>query len=185
MASNSSGNKEKLSKAIINIIKTLKISTGLKKEKYMDMVRDEFNLDKNEKWVITKLRMMLVRLDSGLELLQIRKSENNKIQKRQPDAKEATCDISSLKLQQTKSVKETNLATLKTDRTKNSLMQAAQVRTFKKMKTAKKVRKSLECRQLEKLRNMKFGDHKESLHNCESKVAFLKALGLDPQVIYL
>ena len=42
------------------------------------MVRKEFNLSENEKWLITKLRIMLVRLDAGLELLQIRKSDNPK-----------------------------------------------------------------------------------------------------------
>ena len=103
MATHFSGDKEKLTKAIINIIKKLKISTGLKREKYMNMVRNEFNLGKHEKWVIRKLRMMLVPLDASLEVLQIRKSENSKTKKRQPDAKETTCGISSTKLQRTKS----------------------------------------------------------------------------------
>ena len=80
MAMNLPQNKEKLTNAIINIIKKLKISSGAKREKYMNMVRNEFNLGKNEKWVITKLRMMLVRLDVGLELLQIKKSESPKQQ---------------------------------------------------------------------------------------------------------
>merc|ERR1712129_405802 len=83
--------KEKLTTAIINIIRKLKTSTGLKREKYMSMVRTEFNLEKNEKWVITKLRMMLVRLDAGLELLQIRKSESPRTKKRQSIAKDTSC----------------------------------------------------------------------------------------------
>ena len=70
--------KERLTKAIINIIKKLKTSTGSKREKYIKMVCNEFNLDKNERWVITKLRMMIVRLDADFELLQIRTSDQHK-----------------------------------------------------------------------------------------------------------
>ena len=80
--------KEKLTKAIINIIRKLKTSTGLKREKYMNMVRKEFNLEKNEKWVITKLRMMLVRLDAGLELLQIRTSDSQRTKRRRTVVKD-------------------------------------------------------------------------------------------------
>ena len=57
----SSEKKEKLTRAIINIIKRLKTSSGLKREKYLSMVRKEFKLSINEKWVVTKLRMMPVR----------------------------------------------------------------------------------------------------------------------------
>merc|ERR1712129_215153 len=82
--------KEKLTKAIINIIRKLKTSTGSKREKYMNMVRTEFNLEKNEKWVLTKLRMMLVRLDAGLELLQITKTDKTGTKDRQFVVKEVS-----------------------------------------------------------------------------------------------
>ena len=52
-----SENKEKLIKSIVNIIQKLRASTGMRREKYMRMVCKEFNLGKNEKWVITKLRI--------------------------------------------------------------------------------------------------------------------------------
>ena len=185
MATNSSGNKEKLSKAIFNIIKKLKITTGLKREKYMNMVRNEFNLGNNEKWVITKLRMMLVCLDAGLELLQIRKSQSAKTKKREDVAKEIICEVSSTKLERAKSVKGTNLAALKLNQSMSSLKQGVRVKTSKQIKTAKKARKSLECKQLEKLRNLKFEVHEESLNNQENKAAFLKAFNLESQVIYL
>ena len=148
MASNLSENKEKLTKAIINIIKKLKISTGAKREKYMNMVRNEFNLGKNEKWVITKLRMMLVLLDAGLELLQIRKSETTKTKKRQPVTKEITSDVSSNKLPRAKTVKGTNLGDLKLEQSMSSLKQFVKVRTLQQTKTTQKARKCLECRQL-------------------------------------
>ena len=82
--------KEKLTKAIINIIRKLKTSTGSKREKYMSMVRTEFNLEKNEKWVLTKLRMILVRLDAGIELLQIRTSETPRTKKKQSISKDTS-----------------------------------------------------------------------------------------------
>ena len=78
MKMNMMENKQKFVKAVMNIIQKLKMASGLKKEKYLCRVRKEFNLAKDEKWVITKLRMMLVRLDVGMELLQIRKSQNIK-----------------------------------------------------------------------------------------------------------
>ena len=56
----------------------------------MSMVRTEFSIEKNEKWVLTKLRMMLVRLDAGLELLQITTSDDNRTKKRQFVAKETS-----------------------------------------------------------------------------------------------
>merc|ERR1712129_573759 len=83
--------KEKLTKAIINIIRKLKTSTGLKREKKMNIVRKKFNLEKNEKWVLTKLRMMLVRLDAGLELLQIRTSDSQRTKRRQSVVKDISC----------------------------------------------------------------------------------------------
>ena len=185
MATNFSGNKEKLTIAIINIIKKLKISTGLKREKYMDMVRNEFKLGKQEKWVITKLRMMLLRLDACLELLQIRKSENTKTKKSQSVAKETNCHNSLTNSQRAKNLKGTKLAVLKTEQSKSAVKQAPKVGTLKQIKTTKKARKGLEYRQLEKLRNMKFDDHEEYLNNSENKVAFLKALNLEPRVIFL
>jgi hypothetical protein len=185
MSMNPPQNKEKLTKAIINIIIKLKISSGTKREKYMNMVRNEFHLEKNEKWVITKLRMMLVRLDAGLELLQIRKSESTKTKKRQYVSKEVVCGFSSTNLQRSKSGKGTNLDVLKPEQSISSLEQGIKIKTSKQKKTAKKARKSLEFRQSEKLKNLKFEDHEESLYNPENKAAFLRAFNLEPQVIYL
>jgi hypothetical protein len=67
----------------------------------------------------------------------------------------------------------------------SSLEQGVKVKTSKQIKTAKKGRKSLECRQLEKLSNLKFEHHEESLKNPENKAAFFKSYNLEPQVIYL
>merc|ERR1712129_317140 len=83
--------KEKLTKAIINIIRKLKTTTDLKREKYMKMVCTEFNLEKNEKCVITKLRMMLVRLNAGVELPQIRASDSHRPKRRHSVLKDISC----------------------------------------------------------------------------------------------
>ena len=82
-------------------------------------------------------------------------------------------------------MKGTHLAVLKPDQSLGSLKQDVKVNTTKKIKTAQRTRKSLECRQLEKLRNMKFGEDQETLNIHRNKAAFLKALNLEPQAIYL
>ena len=185
MAMNLPENKEKITKAIIKIIKKLKISSGVKREKYMNMVCNEFDLGKNEKYVITKLRMMLVRLDAGLELLHIRKSDSNKTKERKYVSKDIFCEVSTTNLQRAKCVKGTNLAALTPDHSMSSLKQGIKVKTSKQNKTTKKARQNLECRQLEKLRNLKSEDHQETLTNPENKAAFLRVFNLEPQVIYL
>ena len=165
--------KEKLTKAIINIIKKLKTSTGLKREKYMSMVRTEFKLEKNEKWVQTKLRMMLVRLDAGLELLQITKSDNNRTKKRQFVAKETSQGLFTTKDSRVRTMKDTNVAFQTREKSKIGPKSSKAIfKTSKQTKTAKrKSRKSLECRQLEKLRTKTFSQE-EPFINTNNKVAF-------------
>ena len=163
--------KEKLTKAIINIIRKLKTSTGSKREKYRNMVRTEFNLEKNEKWVLTKLRMMLVRLDAGLELLQITKSDKTRTKDRQFAVKEVSCGPLTTTESRVRSAKDTNVA----------LQTKEQSRICLK---SRKSRKSLESRQLEKLRNKKF-DQEEALINTDNKVAFLSMMNLCHAVICL
>jgi hypothetical protein len=82
----------------------------MRREKYMRMVCKEFNLGKNEKWVITKLRMMLVRLNAGMELLQIRNSENLKMKRKASVAQETVSDLTLSKLQRVRSMKNTSEA---------------------------------------------------------------------------
>ena len=98
-------------------------------------------------------------------------------------AKETTCQNSLTKSQRAKNVKGTKLAVLKTEQSKKTSKQAAQVGTLKQIKTTKKARFFLECRQLEKLRGMKNEVPEEYFNNSDNKV--LKALDLEPRVIYL
>ena len=66
------------------------MSSDLKKEKYMCRVRKEFNLANDERWVITKLRMKLVRMDVCIVILKIRESQNIKKDKANLDVQEST-----------------------------------------------------------------------------------------------
>ena len=155
-------NKSKFVKAVTNIIRKLKTISGAKKEKYLNIIRTEFNLAKDERWVITKLRMMLVQLDAGMELLEIRKSEKLKMKK----TKKTSSDVSNLCSSLTKSIKTSK-------------------QTSNQTKKTKKPRKSLETRQLEKLRNMSFGEVEELDAKYSNKQAFLMTLDLHPKVVYL
>merc|ERR1712129_427780 len=173
--------KEKLTKAIINIIRKLKTSTGLKREKYMNMVRTEFNLEKNEKWVITKLRMMLVRLGAGLELLQITTSDKNKPKKRQFVGKETPHGPFTTKESRIGTGEDTNVALQTREQSKIEV-----VKPSKQTKPSiRKSRKSLESRQLEKLRNKRFSQEEAVMISEDNKVAFLSMMNLCPAVICL
>ena len=117
-------------------------------------VSRQFQIDSNEKWLVTKLRMVLLHLKAPLD---------------------------SLKITETKKSKEEN----KKSRGRKSLN-----KTVKKSPPADKPkgrrgkRVSLEEKQLQKLRSLKFKDSKtQKLSN--SKVDFYKAHGLVPLVIQL
>ena len=56
---------------------------------------------------------------------------------------------------------------------------------LKQNKTARRIRKSLECRQLEKLRNTSFVEDRKAYTKLETKVEFLDALNLQPKTIHL
>ena len=73
-------NKSRLIKAVMNIIKKLNTTKGSKREKYMSQVQKEFKLAKDEKWVITKPRMIIETLDARMELLQIRKPLTSEVE---------------------------------------------------------------------------------------------------------
>jgi hypothetical protein len=132
-----SENKEKLIKSIVNIIKKLRASTGMKREKYMHLVCKEFNLGENEKWVITKLRMILVRLNAGMELLQIRNSENSKLK--------------LTDLQRPRSMKNTNESAFTKEYLISSVQQRVKLKQY--IKAKRKSRKIVDCFQTPRTTN--------------------------------
>ena len=100
------------------------------------MVRKEFNLEKSEKWVSTKLRMMLVRMDVGFDFLQIKTSNTPNIKKGQSILKETTND-----LQRENSVKSScraNKIALRKDQTMRKLKQAPQAEPSQKKKVSRR-----------------------------------------------
>ena len=52
-------------------IRKLQAASPDKKATYCEEVKKQFNLDSNEKWVISKLRMILFRMDAKFEKFQI------------------------------------------------------------------------------------------------------------------
>ena len=165
----------------MNIIQKLNTTTGSKKEKYMSQVRKEFKLAKDERWVITKLRMMIVRLDANLKLLQIRKpltskadimlSPRDKIKSKAQKAIPHKCKVF---------VKEDSIKKALSEEKKKSVQQATKQKT-----TTRKPKKTLEARQLEKLRNMDFIQDDQRSNTLVNKVAFLKFFSLQSQVVYI
>jgi hypothetical protein len=153
------------------------------------MVRNEFNLGKNEKWVVTKLRMILVRLDVGSEHLQIRKSENMKIKQKKGQAvvKETINKFCLGKPLGQNSVKNTTFLDKETtlERPPIYIQKSTKVSANKHTKSAKNPRKSLESRQLEKLRNIKFADDENTLNSSGNIAVFLSIFKLQSKVICL
>ena len=67
--------KKVMTKTLVKIIKKLKVYRGLDRERFLSKVCKDFKMDNEEKFVITKLRMMLLRLDAGADHLQIKGHE--------------------------------------------------------------------------------------------------------------
>ena len=168
-----SENKEKLIKVITNMIKKLKISSGMEKQKCFTMVCKKFNMVNAEENVITKLRMLLIQLGAGIDLLQIRKPDARRTKNKQAFTADKynivehklESDAESLnRIQETKS------------------LPIIKVNPARKQTPTKRSRKSLECRQLEKLNKKDFA--KEiPVRNPESKMEFLRIFNLEPHVI--
>ena len=70
---------QKFALAISDIIKTIQSSNGPQKTEYLERVKSQFQIDHNERWIITKLRMILVKLGVDSKLLHIRKSEKKNL----------------------------------------------------------------------------------------------------------
>ena len=59
--------------ALSKIIKTLRNSSGQTQKICLQKARKQFGLSNDEKYVVTKLRLILVRLGADIDKLQIRK----------------------------------------------------------------------------------------------------------------
>ena len=56
---------------ISNTIKKIKSSSSWQEKDYLTKVKQQFMIEENEKWVVTKLRMMLFKEGANLELFQL------------------------------------------------------------------------------------------------------------------
>ena len=169
----------------MNIIQKLNTSSDSKREKYMRQVRKEFNLVKEEKWVITKLRMMIVRLDVNMELLQIRKSINSKVGvKLSPKEKLQRKALKEMEHKCKVFVEEDYMTNGLPDLSwKQSVL--VKLPATKQKKTNRKQRKTLKARQLEKLRNIDYVQDDQGSNTLVDKVSFLKSLNLQRDFIYI
>ena len=180
IATTTSENKKKLIKSIINIIRKLKSATGVKREEYLNKVRKNFNIEKNERYVITKLRMILIKIHADVDCLQIDKSSKLKITKEKAVENEKlniTEHISN-----TGNVKDVaDQVYLTKQEKRNSKKVETKVNKSNKMQSARKPRKSLESRQLEKLRKNNLCQE-ETMKTEPNKIVFLGIFNLQPHV---
>ena len=157
--------KIEMTKNLVNIIKKLKDCCGLERKRFLSKVCKDFKMDKEEKFVITKLRMMLIRLDAGVEHLQIKgHDEKDELMKNHKTKaiignKEDPSNLGDKNLQK---VKE-----------ECKLLYKRQAKT--------KPRKNLESKQLEKLRNNLFTTEKGNSIPI-NKEDFLRNFSLHPQI---
>ena len=65
-------------KEIAKVLTDLKKTSGAEREQLKLRIAERFKLDTNEKWVATKLRLMLIKLGSCKELLALSCNEKDK-----------------------------------------------------------------------------------------------------------
>ena len=147
-------------KEMAKALKDLKESSGTEYEQLKCSIIQKFSMDAKEKWVATKLRLMLIKLGSCKEFLAIscngkQKSKGGKIS------------------QQKKATASRKYAGVKT-----------YVMTVDSNPKIRKPRRSLEERQLTKLRALPNDEAKDEPAR-DSKLKFLEAFGLVPIMIAL
>ena len=147
---------KELAKALIDLKKT---SVEERKEMKQRIV-EKFKLEANEKWVATKLRLMMINLGSCKELLSI-SSDRKQTPKGGKISQHNRTSISRISSESKK-----------------------KIYVFDSTPKARKPRQSLEERQLTKLRALGFDEPKVK-PAIDSKLKFLEAIGLMPTVIAL
>ena len=168
--------------AVSNIIKKLKSSSGLKKEKYISETKKLFKLDENEKWVVTKLRMILVRLQANMEFLQIEKKKRSSPKKQYAVIQKQILTTVILKTEERRRSKVI-FAGNKGAKQQNCLKNQSKPKQQKSRMT----RKSLEEKQLSKLRSVRLEEETNSTDAriLNSKMDFLQSFNLIPNVVYI
>ena len=161
---------QKFALAVISIIKKIQSSEGAEKAKFLQKVKNQFQISEDERWVVTKLRMILVRLGVNVELLQLRTSEKKNWNKSKTAANVSRKETTNLTNKHSDNVNEKEK---KSVRNVNSILG-----------DSKKQRKrlSVEEKQLTRIRTNIF-DEIERSSKPITKTAFLEVFGLVPKVI--
>ena len=142
----------KMIKVISELIKRLKVATGAERNEIICNIRQKFQMSKNEKWVVTKLRMILFQMRADFQYFEIAGEKKNK-----------------------------NGEAIKTGSKKQCSRRSKQMPKTSKPKVVqqKSKRLTLAEKQMNKLRLISLPDDKEQMINAEmSKLSYLKYCGL-------
>ena len=139
---------------ISELIKRVKASSGDEKKALLEEISSEFQISSDGKWLVSKLRMILLHLGASKESLILTETKSKK----------------RIKQNQSKIMKSPN--------------KGAKRQKTKPLKETKGKRTSLEEKQLQKLRSLKFKEVKRK-NISTSKAEFYKSCGLEPLVIQL
>ena len=174
--------------AVSNVIKHLKSSSGSKREKFISKVKKQFKFDDTEKWVVTKLRMILFRMEADFNLLQINSGNDKKKKQKKKCEPKSQKETILMKAQRLKEKKDgiINEKLKIMQRNKENQNTKLQTKESKQLKT-RKPRQRLEDKQLAKLWSLEFDDvnSKSASLFCRSKLEFMKSLHLMPNVVCL
>ena len=174
-------------KAIVNIIKKLQSSSGTKREGFISKVKKQFNLDDQERSVITKLRMILFRMEADIDILQI----CSKTQSKNVKLKSSQTETILMKAQRLKAKKKELLAGNVRKMHKINDRKGATDAPHNISENTRKPRQRLEEKQLAKLRTVEYDDdnskpsctRKDGFHS--SKLEFMRSLNLVPNIVCL
>ena len=155
---------------VSELIKRIKTSRGQIKEALLVNIRKSFEMKPDEKYVVSKLRLILIHLRANVDDFQIKAERNGK--------KEIDRNIESMKNRFSNGFFTMELA-----------QNFAKATTILKPEMNKRRRRmSLEEKQMKKLKAMKFAPEdqsKDAGNLISSKLSYLKICGLVPNVVCL
>ena len=148
---------------ISEYIKKIQKSTGEEKKSLILKAKKKFQIEKNEKWVITKLRLLLVGYEAEISFFGINPPES-RIEKDSKQSMVSQCFVSSKR----------KMKCLKKEKHISKSVQGQKV----------KPRLTLTEKQLYKLRNATFKESEKGKIEI-SKLEYMKFIGLHAEVICL
>ena len=142
----------KMIKVISELIKRLKVATGAERNEIICNIRQKFQMRKDEKWVVTKLRMILFQMRADFQYFEIAGEKRNKNGEANKTGSKKQCSRRSYQIPKTRKPKVVQ---------------------------QKSKRLTLAEKQMNKLRLISLPEDKEQMINAEmSKLSYLKYCGL-------